>query len=154
MYTEQELYAIEQQKKKRWLLLGLFCLVLLAGIVYSLTIRQEAMTSGLTCLMGVVLIFFYELTIKPLNCYATFLNNALHGRKRELDCVYQGMEEDISVVEGVRYYSMSLLQKDDDGDLFERMLYWDAQKPRPEVNPGDRLHIVYHDRMVADLKAQ
>lgn len=151
MYTEQDLTAIRQQKSKRWMILGAFCLVLLAAIIYSLIIRSEALTAGLTILVGALLIFFYDLTIHPLHSYEVFLHNVLHGRTRELDCTYLSTDADISLVDGVKYYALSLQQLDDEGNPFERMLYWDALKPLPQVTPGDALHIVYHDRMVASL---
>lgn len=151
MYTEQELLSIHAQEKKRWSILGGISLLLAGGIVYSLVIRSEALTTGLSLLMGALLIFFYELTIKPLHCYAVLLNNILHGRTRQLDCTFLSADADVSVVDGVSYYALSLEQTDDDGDPFERMLYWDAQKPLPDLQGGEKLHIVYHDRMVADL---
>lgn len=151
MYTQQDLNTVTKQKNKRWLILGAVCLLLLAGIVYSLAIRMEALTAGLTVLLGALLIFFYDLTIKPLRCYEIFLRNALHGRTRMLDCTYLSTDADVSLVEGVKYYALSLEQTGDDGTPFERMLYWDALKPVPPLNKGDRLHIVYHDRMIVDL---
>lgn len=151
MYTEQELLSIRAQQKKRWGILGGICLLLLAGIVYSFIIRSEALTSALTLLMGALLLFFYDLTIKPLLCYGAFLTNVLHGRTRELDCTFISADVDASIVDGVKYYALSLEQRDEDGDPFERMLYWDAQKPLPQLQGGEMLHIVYHDRMVANL---
>lgn len=151
MYTENEFQSICSQQRKRWYVLGAVCLVILCGIIYAFTIRNEALTAGLTLLMGALMIFFYDLTIKPLHCYACFVNNVLHGRRRELDCTFRSADADISVVDGVKYYALSLEQTDDDSDPFERMLYWDAQKPLPQLTGGETLHILYHDRMVADL---
>ncbi len=151
MYTESELQAIKNQQKRRWYVLGGVCLVLLAALVYSLVIRSQKMTVGLTLVMGVLLIFFYDLTIKPIRCYGAFVDQALHGRRRELDCTFSSADADVSVVDGVKYYALHLVQKDDDGDPFERMLYWDAERPLPQLHEGARLHILYHDRMVADL---
>lgn len=152
MYTQQDLDMISRQQKKRWMILGAVCALILAGIIYSFIIRVELLTSGLTLLLGALLIFFYDLTIRPLHCYSVFLRNALHGRTRELDCTYLGADEDISLVDGVKYYALSLEQQDEDGgDPFERMLYWDAMKPKPQLNKGDALHITYHDRMIVHL---
>ena len=151
MYTEQELTNIRNQQKKRWLILLIPCLILLAVIVYSLTIRLEWLTSAATVVIGVLLIFGYEMFIRPLHQYAVHMDNCLHGRTRELDCTYLGTDADLSLVDGVRFYAMSFQQLDDDGDPFERMLYWDAQKPVPALQSGDQLHIVYHDRMIAQL---
>lgn len=151
MYTEQDLIAIRAQQKKRWIYLTIPCLVLLAVIVYSLTVRIQWLTIGATILLGTLFLFIYEMTIKPLHCYEIHLSNALHGRKRELDCTYHSIDADLSVVDGVNYYAMTVLQPDEKGDPFERMLYWDALKPAPALKPGDKLHIIYHDRMVAQL---
>lgn len=151
MYTEQDLTAIRAQQKKRWGILAVPCLILVAVIVYSLFTRIEWLTSSATVLLGVLLIFFYEMTIRPLHCYEVHLFNCLHGRTRELDCTYHSIDADLSVVDGVKYYAMTLLQSDEKGDPFERMLYWDAQKPAPGFQPGDKLHVVYHDRMIAQI---
>ena len=151
MYTEQDLSAIQQQQNKRWIALLIPCVVLLCVLVYSLMIRVEWLTSAVTILVGAVLLFFYEMTIKPLHCYKKHIKNCLHGRKHELDCTYHSIDADISVVDGVRYYSMTVLQPDEKGDPFERLLYWDAEKPFPVLQGGEKLHILYHDRMVAQM---
>lgn len=152
MYTEQDLLSIRKQEKKRWTIVGVVALLFIAGIVYSLIIRSEALTAGLTIVLVAILIFVYDLTIKPLHCYATLLHNLLHGRTRQLDCTYHSIDADLSLVDGVKYYGMTVLQQDEDGgDPFERLLYWDAEKPIPQLQQGDQLHIVYHDRMIASL---
>ena len=152
MYTQQDLDTLSRQQKKRWIILGAVCALILASIIYSFSIRVEPLTAALTLLLGALLIFFYDLTLKPLRCYSAFLRNALYGRTRELDCTYLGMDEDLSLVDGVQYYALSLEQRDEDsGELFERMLYWDALKPKPRLEKGDKLHITYHDRMVVNL---
>ena len=152
MYTEKDLSAINSQQAKRWLIVGTICLVLVAGIVYSLIIRLEALTAALTIALGVVLIFGYDMFIKPLHRYAVFLNNALYGRRHTVECVFQGMDADLSLVDGVRYYSMTVLQQEEgEPEPFERFFYWDAQRPQPQAQPGDKLRVTYHDRMVTDL---
>ncbi len=151
VYTENDLQSILAQEKKRWYVLGGISLALLGGVIYSFIIRSQPLTAGLTLALGAVMIFFYDLTIKPVHCYACLLNNLLHGRRRELDCTFRSVDADVSVVDGVKYFALTLEQTDEDGDTFERMLYWDAQKPFPPLVGGERLHILYHDRMVADL---
>lgn len=152
MYTEQDLLSVRKQEKTRWMILGGISLLFIAGIVYSLIIRMEPLTAGLSVVLGAIFIFVYDLTIKPLHCYSTLLRNLLYGRTRQLDCTFQSIDADISLVDGVKYYGMTLLQQDEDGgDPFERLLYWDAEQPIPQLQQGERLHIVYHDRMIASL---
>lgn len=150
MYSEQDLATVRAQQKKRWGILTIPAVLLLGTIVYSLFIRLEWLTTVSTVLLGGMMIFVYDLLIKPLRCYETHVDNALHGRTRELDCVYDAISPDLSVVDGVKYYAMTVLQTDENGDPFERLMYYDAQKPLPQIAKGTPLHIVYHDREVAD----
>jgi len=153
LYTEQDLTNIRQQQKKRWQLLCIPCAVLLAIIIVSLFIRVEWLTSGATILLGCSLVFFYSLTIRPLHCYEIHLYNALHGRTRELDGTFDSISPDVSVVDGVKYHSMSVFSPNDEGDMVERLFYWDMEKPFPALEKGAPVHVVYHDREVADLVA-
>lgn len=153
MYSEQDLTDIRAQQKRRWGFLCLPLILLLGILVYSIFIRVEWLTTLTTVLLGGVLIFAYDVLLKPLRRYEYHVNNALHGRTRELDCVYDGMSLDISVVEGVKYYSMTVMEDDDDGEPFERLFYYDIQKPLPEIAKGTPVHVVYHDREVASITA-
>lgn len=150
MYTEEDLNLIRAQQKRRWLVLGVIAVIVLAAIVCSLVIRLEVLTTALTILLGVVLIFGYEMTIRPLYCYAVHLNNTLHGRTRQLDGVFRAVSEDISLVDGVRYHAMTVSEEEGD-EPCDRLFYFDAEKPFPQLADGDRVHVVYHDREVAAL---
>ena len=150
MYTEQDLADIRQQKKKRWMVLGAVLVVLAAILVYSVVVRLEWLSDVCTVVMGAALLFFYDLTIKPLRCYAVHLDNALHGRTRELDCTFDSLSPDVSVVDGVKYRAMTTLEPGKK-DPIERMFYFDLNKPFPDLKPGDPLHVVYHDHEVVSL---
>lgn len=152
MYQEQELTNIQSQQKKRWLLLMIPCAALLIGLIASLFVRQEAVTDALTLALGILLIFCYDLCIKPLRCYERHLNNVLHGRVHELTCAYSHMDEDISLVDGVAYRAMTFITYDEKNKPFERMFYFDVQKPVPEIPAGAKVCVTYHDHELADLR--
>lgn len=153
MYTEEDLTAIRAQQKKRWLILSIPAAVLLAAIVVSLILRMEWLTTTCTILLGCMIIFGYEMLIRPLHCYETHINNALHGRCRELEGEYVSLSEDISVVDGVRYRAMTIREEQQDDDPCDRMLYFDVTKPFPDIAAGRRVRVVFHDREVADITA-
>lgn len=152
MYQEQELTAIRAQEKKRWMLLMIPCAVLFIGLIASLFLRQEVVTDVLTLVLGVLLIFCYDLCIKPLRCYERHLNNVLHGRTHELTCEYSHLDEDVSLVDGVAYRAMTFISYDEKNKPFERMLYFDVQKPVPEIPQGATVTVTYHDHELADLR--
>ena len=153
IYAEADLIAIKQQKKKRWMLLAIPCVILFILLVYSLVIRLEWLTSASTIVIGVLLIAGYDFAIKPLRCYQQHLENALHGRTRECDLPFISLSENVDVVDGVHFRQLLCADTDAKGRPYERLFYFDAEKSFPAANPGDMLHIVHHDLTVADIYA-
>ena len=80
LYTEKDYEAIVKQQHKRWLLLTLPCLLLLAVLLIALLSRILWLASTVTILIGVLLIAGNDLLIKPLHCYGLHLDHSLHGR--------------------------------------------------------------------------
>lgn len=151
MYTESDLQSVLAQRKRRWIILLIPLAVLLAVLVYSLIPRIQWLTIATTLLGGVLLIAGYDLFIKPLSCYAVHVDNMLHGRKREIELPFAGLSGDISLVDGVRYYAMTASDFDEKGKPYERLFYFDAEKPFPGFEAGEMLHIVYHDKEIAEV---
>ena len=150
MYTEYDLTLVRAQQKRRWWVVGALGAAITACIVYSVVIRLEVLTTALTIMLGVVLIFGFEMFIRPLRCYAVHINNVLHGRTRQLDGVFRQVSEDISLVDGVRYHAITVAEEEGD-EPCDRLFYFDAEKSFPALSDGDRVHVVYHDREVASL---
>lgn len=151
IYTEADYLAITKQQQKRWLLLSIPCILLLAVLLFGLFARLEWLTTVCTLVIGVILIAGYDLAIKPLHDYKIHLSHCLHGRTRECDLPFIRLSENIDLVDGVRYHQMFCEDKDGKGRPYERLFYFDAEKTFPDVNEGDMLHIVHHDLAVADV---
>lgn len=152
IYTEADLNAIRQQKNKRWLVLLTPCAVLLAVLVYSLVIRVEWLTSACTILIGALLIAGYDFAIKPLRCYQTHLQNCLHGRTRECDLPFISLTENVDMVDGVRCRQLLCEDVDGKGRPYERLFYFDAQKPFPDLQEGDLVRVTHHELEVSDIE--
>jgi len=164
MYREDELTAIREQQKKRWMTALIPCALLLITIIIAFTIRgpksendRLAMIIVIVCtiLMGGLLIFTWALKIKPLRCYEKHINNLLHGRTHEFDeGTYSHMDSDISLVDGVEYYALYLTTFDEKKKkTYERLFYYDALKPKPEFAEGQPVHVVYHDKEIGLIEA-
>ena len=151
LYSMNDLTAIRAQKKRRWLALEIPCAVLAAVLVYSLTIRLEWLTSASTLLIGVILIAGHDFFIKPLSCYERHLVNCLQGRTRECDLPFISLSENIDLVDGVNCRQLLCADEDAKGRPYERLFYFDAEKQLPDVQPGQTVHIVHHDLMVANI---
>ena len=152
MYTESDLQSVLAQRKRRWMILLIPIAVLTAVLIGSLVMRVEWLTSAATIVGGVMLIAGHDLFIKPLTDYAAHVNNMLHGRRREIDLPFAACSEDISLVDGVRYYALTATDYDEKGKPYERLFYYDAEKPFPDFAPGEMLHIVFHDKEIADIR--
>lgn len=152
MYTQQELNQILAQRKKRWQLLAIPEVLLVACLIYSLVIRVEWLTTLLSCLIGGLLIFVYDLSIKPLSCYARHLQGVLQGRTHTLDAIFKHVDAQPSVVDGVTYRGMIVSAGNPTDEEDDRLFYFDMEKPFPPLQEGDRLRVTYHDRAVAQLE--
>ncbi len=151
MYTEKDLDELNQQLKHRKTILLVVLAFLLAGIIYSLVIRVEALTAGLTIAAGVIAIAAHDLALRPIRCYRTHVENVLHGRIHEMDGMFRSLSEEISMVDGVLYHAVTLEVPDEKGQPSERLFYFDTQKSFPGFSSGDMVHVVYHDREIASM---
>lgn len=153
MYQEEELAALRQQIGKRRAMVFLPAAILAAGAVAAAITRREGLTDLLTILTGALLIFAWDLLLRPLQCYEKHVDQMLHGRLHEAEGVWNGLGEDVSLVDGVRYYPVTLTCEDEPGKPYERLLYYDVEKERPAVFRGQRVRVTYSDRQIAAVKA-
>lgn len=150
MYTQEDLTSIRLQQRNCWLKLMIPGVILLAGIIVSLIVRIEWLTTVLSCILGCMILFTVEMIIKPLYCYEKHLDGCLNGRRHELEGTFIGMEEEVSLVDGVRYRGLTV-HDDNPETNYERLFYFDLEKPFPDVKEGDKVHVVYHGHELVDL---
>lgn len=153
MYTEQDLKAIRDQQARRWLVLLLPCLLLLAVVITGVVLRTEWMATGGTLLIGFILIMGYDLFIRPIHRYGQLMHSALTGLTRQAECTYQSITPDAELVDGVMMRTMTVTQLDDKDKPYERIFYYDVLKPFPALEAGQPLRVTYHDRVVVSLEA-
>ena len=153
MYQEQELEVLEAQLKKRWLLTLIPIALLLAGIVVAIIQRNETAADVLSILLGSVLIFSWSMFLSPIRKYARYVDGMLHGRQREAEGDWKGIEEESSMVDGVRCHALYIVCLDDKQKPYDRLFYLDAEKPKPSFREGQRVRVTYHDRGVIRVEA-
>lgn len=152
MYREEDLKLIRDQIRRRTLYTAIVSAVLLAAVVYSFIIRIEPLTVALSLVLGCMLVFVYDLLIRPLRCYAVHVDHALHGRTRQMEGAYLRRDEEVSLVDGVKYIAIHVSETADNSKAaHERLFYFDVQKPFPDLHEGDPVRVVYYDREVVDL---
>ena len=151
IYSEQDYSAINEQIRRRSLLMGIPCALLLATLVASFIVRLEWLTATCTILIGAILIAGYDLFLKPLVCYRRFLDNVLHGRTHETILPFVSIGEDINLVDGVPCRALSCQDIDGKGRPYDRLFYFDCAKTFPSFDEGQHVCIVHHDLLVANV---
>lgn len=159
MYSEKDWSEINALIKKRWLItLGPSGVVLAAAIaifVYGQVNRSQhlwMLTSALTMLGGGYLLFFYGVSVRPALIYRRNLRYLLNGRKRVTTGVLKEFSEDVTDRDGMEVYAMlvNVGERNDPED--DRLFYYDAYKPVPELPLGTRVTVESNDKLVASLQ--
>ena len=85
--------------------------------------------------------------------YARHMDSSLHGRVHEASVIFDRVDgEGISLVDGVRFYSLIFLADPDKHGDRERMFYWDAELPLPSFAPGQEVSVTYYDRFITSCQ--
>ena len=154
LYTEQHLSDLKGQIRRRGLaLLGLL-LAAVAAIVWLLIIddhkenRPELAITLVLIISGCALIFLYDLLVHPLRAYEKHIDSALHGRFHESSLVFDRINEESSVVDGVVFQDMIFLGDPDKHGDRERMFYWDRELPLPAFSRGQEVTLRYYDKFI------
>ena len=138
LFSAQDQAAIRAQLKKRLILVLIPVLALLGAAIYFAIQRNEVATDVLTIVSLSSLIFCYDLFLKPLRCYQRHLDNVISGRRRAVDLPFLAISDDISLVDGVPYRAMTCTDLDAKGRPYDRLFYFDAEKPFPAIAAGER----------------
>ncbi|MBQ7848819.1 MAG: hypothetical protein IJ343_03770 [Clostridia bacterium] len=151
VFSEQDLTSLNAQINRRWGLIAIPCVLLLATLIASLIVRIEWITVACTILIGVILIAAGDLAIKPLSCYRRLLRNVLYGRVHEATLPFVAISEDINMVDGVPCRALTCTDYDGKNRPYERLFYFVALKPTPDFREGERVLVRHHDLIVADV---
>lgn len=159
MYSQQDWDEINTMIRKRWIVTIVPAAVtLIAAVivfVYGQLNRSDSLwmlTSALTLLGGGYFLFIYGVSVRPARIYRKHVQYMLAGRMRTTTGVFKAFSEDISDRDGLECHAMILNvgEKDDPED--DRLFYYDAYKPRPEMAFGQRVTVRSNDKMVSAIE--
>lgn len=153
MYNEEGMLALHRQWTKRaWILLAIE-IVLLAGVIVLATTRIEWAVTLATCVAGCFAVAYWELLVKPIRKYEQYQAGCLKGRSHEVEVLFQYLEEEPSLVDGVELRAMHCVEPtvDRHNEPKERLFYWDPQIEWPGFQENQRLMVTYHDRALVQV---
>jgi len=160
MYTQEDWNDINVMLKKRWFATAAPAAVVLIAAIVVFVIgrihRSDSMwmlTSLLTIIGGGYFLFFYGVSVRPARIYRRHLSFMLNGRKRVTTGVFKAFSEDVSDREGLECHAMLVNIGDKNDPEDDRLFYYDAYKPAPAFELGDRITVESNDKMVSAIKA-
>jgi len=159
MYSEKDWQEINSLLKKRWLI-TLFPSVIVLGTAIAVFVHGQLsrsehlwmLTSVLTLLGGAYLLFFFGVYVRPALIYRKNLRYLLVGRKRVTTGYFKEISEDISDHDGMECYAMLLNVGERNDPEDDRLFYYDAYKPLPEMPLGTLVTVESNDKLVSSMK--
>ena len=160
MYSEQDWNEINVMIRKRWIAAIVpAAAALIAAViifVYGQLGRSDTLwmvTAALTLLGGGYFLFSLGVSVRPARIYRKHVQYMLTGRMRVTTGVFKSFSEDVCDREGLECFAMlvNIGEKNDPED--DRLFYYDAYKPRPAFELGERITVESNDKMVSSIKA-
>lgn len=159
MYTQEDMTVVKRRLTKRWWITAVPAVLLAAAAVAVFVAGQLArsetlwmVTAALTVAGGVYFLFFYGVYTRPMLLYARHVDYMLNGRKRETTGILKAFASEVSDKEGIDCHAMLVNVGERDEEEDDRLFYYDAHKPKPEMPLGTRVTVVSNDRMVAEMR--
>lgn len=159
MYNQHDLDEVQAQlKKHRVIALVPLALLLAAGIavfVVGHMHRSDSawmLSSLLTILGGGWYLLVYGLSIKPAKAYRTLIQDMMNGRLRQTDGIFKSFAQETCEREGLPFHALMLNVGDRDDGEDDRLFYWDAQKPLPQIQLGSRVSVFSNDNRISRME--
>ncbi len=148
MYGEADLIKTESARKRALnvaLLIGGAALLL---VVLGMILRVKALAFAAAMLGGCAAYGWSALKVAPWSAYLKFLREMNSGLKRVTEGKFVSQADESRMVDGVLVHDV-LLDAGQDADL---LFYWDDEKPRPDLTPGQRLKLTSFGKFITDYE--
>lgn len=152
MYSKADFDRNRQQRSR---MLGLLLLCAMPGFVLAiagLAMRIEPLCSGGLLLACAVIIFLYDLKLKPVLRYGGYLKEIHSGLSRVTAGTAVRIGQDPVYVDGVWFYELILNVYEDLSEEGERRFLLDCTKEAPEGIVGRDVALTSHGNYVLDVR--
>ena len=153
LYSEKDIIQINQQLKKRYTVIFIIFALFLALVIWSFVVRIQWLSMVAVFLAGVTFIFGIDVFCLPLHRYRKLITSALTGRTHTGAFEFKEAESDISMIDGISCKSLIFLGEPDKHGSREQRFYWDAERPLPDLKPGDPVSLKYTGRNIIGWQA-
>jgi len=148
VYSEADLIKTESARKRAFnvaLLIGGAALLL---VVLGMILRIKPLAMAAAIAGGCAAYSWSALKIAPWSAYLKFLREMQTGLTRVTEGTFVSQADQSRAVDGVLVHDV-LLDVGQDADL---LFYWDDEKPRPDLTPGQRLKLTSFGKFITALE--
>ncbi len=117
-------------------------------------VPSQLITMGITIVFGSAAILFWSVRISPLLAYRRYLRDLTRGLSRSVDGILQEFDASPCTRDGLSFFRMVVNVDDPPSPNGERIVYWDAKLPRPQLAAGARLRLVVHGNEIIAMEAR
>lgn len=153
LYSPAILSDISGRLNRRWLVLAVVALPLLALFIFSMISRIRWLSMVSAVVLGFFAVFWIDLFVIPALRYRNLVRNALTGRAHVKTLEFARMDPDPCQVDGVSCRSLIFLGEPDRHGSREQLLYLDRAVPLPDLQPGQSYAVRFSGRTITGLSA-
>ena len=158
MYAEEDRTFVRAQLRRRLLLVAIPAALLMAvavGVFVLCQIRHQSwgwiFACTVTIFVGVCFLFLDGVYIRPMRLYARHVEYMLTGRMRETTGILTEVADAAIDKDGVDCYAVNVNVGEKGDPQDDRLLYFDALKGRPNIQPGTRVTVLSNDKMIFEI---
>jgi len=147
MYSNDEKTLVGKQFKK-YLLLSIAIVVAFAILAFAFMARLAQWKGALFLSVGVCIgIFILTIYAFPIRAYYRFISDILRGQSREIRVpIIKVSDQPVYKDNKLLFYEISTLEED-----VERMLLFDANKGKPDLNVGDEVVFRIYENYIIEI---
>lgn len=151
MYTQADYDMAKKQTFTRAGAALALAIVMLAGFIVLNRLRLQYAEMALAALSFCAIYFLWSFKVSPWVKYLKFLRDMRNGQRRTTECSFVSASPETRLHDGVEVHEYIMTVGTEEED--ERLFYWDADKPQPKLNAGDRARIVSFGNFVVEFYA-
>lgn len=113
-------------------------------VVLGMVFRIKPLAIAAAIAGGCAVYSWSALKIAPWSAYLKFLREMQSGLTRVTEGAFVSQADDSRAADGIRVHDV-LIDAGQDANL---LFYWDDEKPRPELAPGQRLKVTSFGKFI------
>lgn len=148
MYGEVDLLKTESARKRALTVALLIGGAALFVVVLGMVFRIKALALAAAIIGGCAAYSWSALKVAPWSAYLKFLREMNSGLTRATEGTFVSQADESRMADGVRVHDLML----DAGQDAFLLFYWDDEKPRPDLTPGQRLKLTSFGKFITALE--